>query len=172
MDTAADVNLIPATVYTQIYEDSNLEHLGPMDINLSVYNDSAIQAFGTCTKPLVSPVNSHIHETKFYVANHSGSVLFSCEDSLYLELIQSHPVLSTLSPHNAHIISSEHDTAYINFVTRDKNTSHYCATHSRTPSPTSPWTPQYHLCEYLIDQCPFTNKKNLSISLVKWNKLV
>ena len=65
VDTAADVNLLPATVYTQIYEDSNFEHLGPMDISLSMYNDSAIQAFGTCTTPLVSPIDGHIHETKF-----------------------------------------------------------------------------------------------------------
>ena len=55
VDTVAYVNLLPARVYTQIYEDSNLEHLGPMDISLSMYNDSAIQAFGTCTIPLVSP---------------------------------------------------------------------------------------------------------------------
>ena len=107
-----------------------------MDISLSVYNDSAIQAFGTCTIPLVSPINGHKHETKFYVANHSGSVLFSCEDSLYLELIQPHPALSKLAPHNANIISCGLDIAYINFVTRDKNTSHYCVTHPRTPSKT------------------------------------
>ena len=136
VDTAVDVNLLPATVFTQIYEDSNLEHLGLMDINLSVYHDSVIQAFGTCTIPLVPPINGCIQETKFYVANHSCSVLFSNEDTLYLELIQPHPVLSTLAPHNAHIISSEHDTAYMNFVTRDKNTSHYHATNSRTPSKT------------------------------------
>ena len=136
VDTAVDVNSLPATVYTQIYEDWNLEHMGPMDISLSVYNDSAIQAFGTCTIPLVSPINGHIHETKFYMANHSGSVLFSWEDPLYLELIQPHPVLSKLAPHNMHIISSEHDTAYINFVTRDKNTWHYHVTHPRTPSKT------------------------------------
>ena len=136
VDTAADVNLLPATVYTQICEDSNLEHLGPIDISLSVYNDSAIQAFGTCTIPLVSPINGCIHETKFYMANYSGSVLFSCEDSLYLELIQPHHALSKLAPDNAQIISSEHDTAYINFVTRDKITSHYHVTHPRTPSKT------------------------------------
>ena len=105
-----------------------------MDISLSVYTDSAIQAFGTCTIPLVSPINGCMHETKFYVANHSGSVLFSCEDSLYLKLIQPLPVLSKLAPHNVHIISSKHDIAYIKFVTRDKNISHYCVTHPRTPS--------------------------------------
>ena len=136
MDTVADVNLSPITVYTQIYEDSNLEHLGSMHIILSVYNDSVIQAFGTCSIPLVSPIDGHMHETKFYVANHSSSVLFSCEDSLYLELIQPYPVLSKLVPHNAYIISSEHDIAYINFVTRDKHTSHHSTTHSITPSKT------------------------------------
>ena len=119
------------------YEDSNLEHLGPMDISLSMYNESGLyQVFGTCTIPLVSPVDGCKNETKFYVANHSGSVLFSCEDSLYLDLIQPHPVLSKPVPHNAHIISPEHDTAYINIVTRNKHTLHYCATHSRTPSTT------------------------------------
>ena len=107
-----------------------------MDISLSAYDDSAIQAFGTCTIPLVSPIDSHIHDTKFYVANHSGSVLLSCEDSLHLELIQPHPVLSKHVPHNAHIISSEHDKAYINFVTRDKHTSYYHATHFRKLSKT------------------------------------
>ena len=45
-NTAANINLMPATVYTQIYEDPNLDRLGPMDINLSIYNDSAIHAFG------------------------------------------------------------------------------------------------------------------------------
>ena len=134
--TAADVILLPGTMYTQIYEDSNLEHLGPMDTSLSVYNDSAVQAFRTCAIPLVSPIDGCIHGTKFYVANHSDSVLFSCEDLLYQKLIQPHPVLSKLAPHSAHIISREHDTAYINFVTRDKNTSHYCVAHPRTPSKT------------------------------------
>ena len=206
VDTAADVNLLPATVYTQIYEDPHLEHLGPMDTSLSVYNDSAIQVFGTCTIPLVSPINGHIHETKFYVANHSGSVLFSCEDSLYMELIQPHHALSKHAPHNVHIILSEHDTAYINFITRNKNTSHYCETHPRTPlktklhdnsvphnldhikqkyadifkalvpfweiHTTSSWTPQYHLCEYLVGQYPSTNKESLNISLATWNKLM
>ena len=63
VDTALDINLLPATIYTQIYEDSNLEHLGPMDISLSMYNDSAIQTFGTCIIPLASPIDGCIHET-------------------------------------------------------------------------------------------------------------
>ena len=58
-----------------------MEFLSPMDINLSMYNDSAIQKLGTCVIPLVSPIDGHRHDTKFYVAQHKRNVLFSCEDS-------------------------------------------------------------------------------------------
>ena len=84
IDTAADINLMPTTVYTQIFEDPEMESLGLMDINLSVYNDTAIHTLGTCVIPLVSPIDGCRHDTMFYVALHSSSVLFSCEDPLYL----------------------------------------------------------------------------------------
>ena len=48
---------MPASVYKQIYEEPKLDFLQPMDINLSIYNESAIQTFGTCTIQLVSPVD-------------------------------------------------------------------------------------------------------------------
>ena len=125
---------MPTTVYTQNFEDPKMEFLGPMDINLSVYNDSAIQTLGTCVIPLVSPIDGHKQDTKFYVVQHSGSVLFSCEDLLYLQLIQPHPVLSKCTPHGANIISSKHDLAYINFVTRNNQASHYLPKQSSVPS--------------------------------------
>ena len=33
-----------ASVYKQVYDDPKLELLQPMDINLSIYNESTIQA--------------------------------------------------------------------------------------------------------------------------------
>ena len=111
-----------------------MELLGPMDINLSVYNDTAIHTLGTSVILLVSPIDGCRHDTKFYVAQHSGSVLFSCEDSLYLQLIQLHPVLSKYVPHDANIISSKHDLAYINFVARNKQASHCQPKQSSMPS--------------------------------------
>ena len=110
-----------------------MEFLSPLDINLSMYNDSAIQTLGTCVILLVSPIDGCIYDTKFYVAQHSGSVLFSCEGSLYLQLIQPHPVLSKHMPHGANIIRSKHDLAYINFVTRNKQASHYQPKQSSVP---------------------------------------
>ena len=59
---------MPTTVYTQIFEDPAMEFLGPMDINLSVYNDTAIHTLRTCVILLVSPIDGHRHDTKFYVA--------------------------------------------------------------------------------------------------------
>ena len=73
IDTAADINLMSTTVYTQIFEDPVMEFLGPMDIALSAYNDTAIHTLGTCVILLVSPIDSHRHDTKFYVAQHSGT---------------------------------------------------------------------------------------------------
>ena len=140
-DTAADVNLTPTTEYTQIFEDPAMEVLGPMDITLSVYNDTAIHMLGTCVIPLVSPIDGCRHDTKFYVTQHSRSVLFSCEDSLYLQLIQLHPVLSKCTPHDANIISSKHDLTYINFVTQNKQASHYQPKQSSVPSLTTT-----HIC--------------------------
>ena len=135
-DTAADVNLMPTTVCTQIFKDPKMEFTGPMDINLPMYNDSAVQTLGACVSLLVSPIDGHKHDTKFYVAQHRGSILFSCEDLLYLQLIQWHPVLSKHTPHGANIISSKHDLAYINFVTRNKQVSHYQPEQSSVPSQT------------------------------------
>ena len=74
VDTVADVNLMPASVYKQVYDDQKLQLLQPMDINLSVYNESTIWAFGTYTIPLISLVNRLKYKTKFYIANDDGSV--------------------------------------------------------------------------------------------------
>ena len=156
IDTATDINLMPTTVYTQIFKDPKMEFLGPMDINLSMYNDSAIQTLRTCVILLVSPINGHKHDTKFYVAQHSRSVLFSCEDSLYLQLIQPYPVLSKCTPHGANITSSKHDLAYINFVTRNKQASHYQPKQSSVPSQTTlTFLQQMGKCLTLSRHLPF-----------------
>ena len=104
-----------------------------MDINLSVYNESAIRTFGTCTIPLVSSVNGCKSNTKFYIADCGGSILFNCEDLLYIQLVQPHPLVSKSVPPTGYIISSNHDKAYRNFVNRNKNSSHYKAAQCSVP---------------------------------------
>ena len=147
-----------------------MEFLGPIDINFSVYNDSAIQALGTFVIPLVSPINSCRHDTKFYVAQYSRGVLFSCEDSLYLQLIQPHPVLSKHAPHEANIISSKHDLAYINVVTRNKQASHYQPKQSSVPLQKTTCIPE---ANEQVPQLSRRLRRNILISLMGWvNSLV
>ena len=134
VNTAADVNLMPALVYKQIHEDPKLEPLQPMDINISIYYESAIQTFGTCTIPLVSPVNSCKYNTKFYIADHDGSILFCCEDSLFMQHVWPHPLISKSVPPTRHITSNNHDKAYINFVNRNKSASLYKAAQCIAPT--------------------------------------
>ena len=105
-----------------------------------MYNQTAIHTLDSVIL-LVSPIDGHRHDTSFYVTKHSGSVLFSCEDSLYLQLIQPHPLLSKCTPHGANIISSKHDLAYIKFVTRNKQASHYQSEQSSVPSLTTTCIP-------------------------------
>ena len=138
VDTTSDVNLMPASVYQQVYDDPKLELLQPMDIKLSVYNENTIQTFGTCTIPLISPVDRQKYKTTFYITNHDGSALFSCEGSLYMQLVQPHPLISKHVPHHGHIISSDHDKAYINFLNQTKKASHYKAAGYSAPSQTKP----------------------------------
>ena len=78
---------------------------------------------------------------KFYVAPHSGSILFSCKDLVYLQLIQPHPVLIKCMPCETKIISSKHDLAYINIVTRNKQASHYQSKQSSVPLQTTTHIP-------------------------------
>ena len=127
VDTAANVNLMPASVCKQMYGDLKLGLLQPMDINLSICNENAIQIL------LISPVNGCKYNTKFYIADHDESILFSCQDSLYVQFVKPHPPISKSVPSTGHIISSNHDRAYINFVNRNKSASHYTAAQCSAP---------------------------------------
>ena len=94
-----------------IYANEEIEHLEPMDISLSEYNDSDIQALGSCIIPLVSQVNSKMYDIKFHISNYNSRVLFSCQDSIYMQLespIQLSPIthLMMLSSSAVYMIDS------------------------------------------------------------------
>ena len=109
-----------------------------MDISLPVNNESTVQMFDTCTIPLISRVNRQKYETTFHIANQDGSSLLSCEDWLYMQLVQPCLLISKHVPHHGHIISSDSHKAYVNFVNRNKNVSHYQAAGCSAPSQTTP----------------------------------
>ena len=49
IDTAADVNVMPVSVYKMVFQDPNLKSLKSMNMRLGVYTNSEIPVLGKCT---------------------------------------------------------------------------------------------------------------------------
>ena len=54
-------------------------------------------------------------------------MLLSCQDSLHMQMVQSHPVLTKCLPKIAFLISSANDRAYIKFIKCNKQETHFQA---------------------------------------------
>ena len=106
LDTCADVNLMPASVYQLIYKDPQMKKLTPSNLQIGTYTTDAVQIVGSCTFHLVHPDTKKLLETTFYVAKNEGSVLLSCKTTLQLGLIQPRARLDYLPPRASLITSS------------------------------------------------------------------
>ena len=88
VDTCADINTMPLSVYQTIFDDPKKEKLMLTGIQVTTYNDSTLDLLGRCTLYLQHPkVQGKIAAT-FYITQEEGSVLLSCSISLKLEVIQ------------------------------------------------------------------------------------
>ena len=85
MDTCADVNIMPASVYKLVFNDPELKKLSPSALEIGTYT---VKNFGSCLFYLVHPDTKKIQEVTFYVAQSYGSVFLSCTTTLVLGLIQ------------------------------------------------------------------------------------
>ena len=106
LDTCADVNLMPASVYQLIFKDPQMKKLTPSNLQIGTYTTDAVQIVGSCTFHLVHPDTKKLLETTFYVARNDGSVLLSCKTTLQLGLIQPRARLDYLLPRASLITSS------------------------------------------------------------------
>ena len=88
VDTCADINIMPLSVYQTIFNDPKKEKLMPTGIQVTMYNDSTLNLLGRCTLHLKHPGNQNKITATFYVTQEEGSVLLSCSTSLKLEVIQ------------------------------------------------------------------------------------
>ena len=108
LDTCADVNIMPKSVYQMMFNDPEVQQLAPNDISLGVYTDHQVDILGKCNFFLIHPDTKKPHAVTFYVASNEGSVLLSCTTLLALELIQTRPRLDYLPP-RAKLITSAAD---------------------------------------------------------------
>ena len=108
LDTCADVNIMPKSVYQMMFNDPEVQQLAPNDISLGVYTDHQVHILGKCNFYMLHPDTKKPHMVTFYVASNEGSVLLSCTTLLALDLIQTRPRLDYLPP-RAKLITSAAD---------------------------------------------------------------
>ena len=108
LDTCADVNIMPASVYKLVFHDPNLENLTNNKLQVDTYTNDTVKIVGTCKLYLVHPDTKKLVETIFYVATNDGSMLLSCKSTLVLDLKQPRSRLDYLPP-RASLITSTQD---------------------------------------------------------------
>ena len=106
LDTCADVNLMPASVYQLVFNEPNMKKLVPSKLQVGTYMTDTMKIVGSCTFHLVHPDTKRLLETTFYVVMNDGSVLLSCKTTLLLGLIQPRSRLDYLPPRASLITSS------------------------------------------------------------------
>ena len=105
LDTCADVNIMPASVYKLVFRDPNLAKLLPSKLQIGTYTNDTVKIVGTCKLYLVHLDTRKLIETTFCAANNDGSVLLSCNSTLALDHIQPRSRLDYLPP-RASLITS------------------------------------------------------------------
>ena len=138
LDTCADVNLIPASVYQLVFNDAKMQKLAPRKLQIGTYTTDTVKIVGSCIFCLVHSDTKKLIEVTFYVAMNDGSVLLSCNTTLLLGLIQPRPRLDYLlpraSPFHQHSRSPQENKSSITYNKTRSVCSKYKASsgHSNT----------------------------------------
>ena len=106
LDTCADVNLMPASIYKLVFKDPKMQKLTPSNLQVGTYTTDSVKIVGSCKFYLVHLDTKKLLETTFYVAMNDHSVLLLCKTTLLLGLIQPKSRLDYLPPRTSLITSS------------------------------------------------------------------
>ena len=98
VDTCADVNIIPASVYKLVFHYADSKMLAPSKLEIGSYTTNTVMLVGSCMFYLEHPDTKCLQDVTFYVASNNGSVLSSYVTTLALGLIQPHSRLDYLPP--------------------------------------------------------------------------
>ena len=90
LDTCADVNIMPASVYKLVFKDPDLKKLAPSTLDIGTYTTDKVKIVGSCLFYLVHLDTKELQEVMFYVAKNDGRVLLPCTTTLVLGLMQLH----------------------------------------------------------------------------------
>ena len=78
LDTCADVNIMPGSVYKLVFKDPDCKKLAPSKLRIGTYTTDTVKLVGSCMFYLVHPDTKHLQVVTVYVASNNGSVLLSC----------------------------------------------------------------------------------------------
>ena len=77
LDTCANVNLMPESVYKLVFNDPQTNKLAKNDIDLTVYTRHSVNLIGKSSFYMLSKSTKQPIKVEFYVAKEEGSVLLS-----------------------------------------------------------------------------------------------
>ena len=106
LDTCADINIMPASVYRLMFKDPELRKLDPSELEIGTYTTDTVKIVGSCRFYLVHPDSKKLLDVIFFVATNDGSMLLSCKTTLVFGLIQPRSRLDYLPPRSSLITSS------------------------------------------------------------------
>ena len=110
IDTCANVNILPVSVYKVLYRDPDCDMLAPSSKDgISTYITEKIQVLGSCDLFVVHPETKCLKEMTFQVVNHEGSMIISCVTSTELGLKQLHSVFNRSVPDCGRLMFSDAD---------------------------------------------------------------
>ena len=87
LDTYADVNIMPVSVYKLVFQYPDCEMLAPSKLEIGTYTTNKVKVVCSCQFYLVHPHTKCLQEVTFYVGSNNGSVLLSYATTLALGLI-------------------------------------------------------------------------------------
>ena len=109
LDTCADVNIMPVSVYKLVFQHPDCTKFVPSSkLEIGTYTTDKIKVVGSCVLYVVHLDTQCLQEVTFYLTSHEGSVVLSCVTTLALGMIQPHPRLDYLPP-RARLITSSAD---------------------------------------------------------------
>ena len=105
LDTCADVNIKPVSVYRLVFQDPNMKKLAPSNLEIGSYTTHTVKIVGSFMLYIVLADTKKVMDVTFLVATNDGTVLLSCKTTLMLGLIQPRTRLDYLFPRTSLITS-------------------------------------------------------------------
>ena len=84
LDTCANMNIMPASIYQLVFKDLEMKKIKPCKMQISTYTADTVRIIGSCIFDIVHLDMRKLVPVTFYVANNDGNVLLSCKTTLAL----------------------------------------------------------------------------------------